>query len=500
LHTRELSTLLQISLFKILGKHMKRMTNPDLLPIWKQLKRTPAEDELKIQKHAENISIFFHHQHANQNILNQLIELCHLKELDHQKELWLKGQLNTIFCPKYTLLRNFEHDQDAPELKDVIFAREKIAFYSEKIRQKQWLGCSGEAITDVVNIGMGGSDLGPKLCCEALSFLQNTSINCHFISDADHFSFQECLKPLNPASTLFLISSKSFKTEETLYNFEKALAWINHPKALEKQFIAITANTDKAQALGFQHILPIWDWVVGRFSCCSAINLISAILLGYQGYEEFLYGAHEMDKHFLNSPLEDNLSVLLALIGLWNINFLNIPSQLLLIHDYRLRSFVNYIQQLEMESNGKTVNQYGQQIHYRTAPIIWGGLGNPAHHSYYQLLAQGSHQVAIDFLGINSSDNPFIQTLCDGRELVLHHGLETKSEVKNKINKQIAINHIQMNQLKPKTLGTLIALYEHKVFTQAWLWNINPFDQPGVEAAKAQIKMHQSKTFVDNSR
>lgn len=470
---------------------MKRMTNPDLLPIWQQLKKIPANDDLQLNKQTQNISIYFHHQHANQQILNKLIELCQLKELDKQKELWLQGKLNTLFCPKYTLLRNFQMSDQNPALKDVISAREKIYIYSEKIRLKQWLGFSDLAITDVVNIGMGGSDLGPKLCCEALNFLQNTHIKCHFISDADHFSFQECIKQLNPATTLFLISSKSFQTEETLYNFQKALNWVNHPKALERQFIAITANQEKAQNLGFQHVLPIWDWVIGRFSCCSAINLISAIMLGYQAYEDFLHGAHEMDQHFLNSPLDENLSVLLALIGLWNINFLDIPSQLLLVHDYRLRSFVSYIQQLEMESNGKTVNQYGQEISYRTAPIIWGGLGNPAHHSYYQLLAQGSHQVAIDFIGISSEDNPFVQNLCDGRELVLHHGLKPKSSSKDKINKQIAINHIQVNQLNPKTLGALIALYEHKVFTQAWLWNINPFDQPGVEAAKKQIKMCQ---------
>lgn len=476
------------------------MSNPDLLPVWEQLKKLPANDELLLQKDTENISIHFHHQHANQQILDELIKLCQLKQLDNQKEMWMKGKLDSLFCPKYTLLRNFQITDNSPELKEVMLAREKIYFYSEKIRLKQWLGFSGLAITDVVNIGMGGSDLGPKLCCEALSFLQNTHIKCHFISDADHFSFQECVKHLNPATTLFLISSKSFQTEETLYNFEKALHWVNHPQALEKHFIAITANLEKAESQGFKHILPIWDWVVGRFSCCSAINLISAIMLGYQAYEEFLHGAHEMDQHFLNTPLKDNLSVLLALIGMWNINFMDIPSQLLLVHDYRLRSFVSYIQQLDMESNGKTVNQYGQEINYRTAPIIWGGLGNPAHHSYYQLLAQGSHQVAIDFIGIHSEDNPFMQYLCDGRELVLHQGIKPKSSVKNKINKQIAINHIQVNQLSPKTLGALIALYEHKVFTQAWLWNINPFDQPGVEAAKKQIQLNRSKSSVINSR
>jgi glucose-6-phosphate isomerase len=339
----------------------------------------------------------------------------------------------------------------------------------------------------VVNIGIGGSDLGPRLCYEAFSGGKLSDIHCHFISDADTFSCQQCLNQLNPETTLFLVSSKSFTTEETLLNAQLALEWMNHPQAMQ-QFIAITAHPEYAKQKGFVHILDIWDWVIGRYSCCSAINFINTVQFGYDVYESFLQGAHDMDQHFLSQDGLNNLPILLALIGIWNINFLNIPSHLLLIYHSKLRLLVDYIQQLDMESNGKSVNQQGTVIDYATGPIIWGGLGNQAQHSYYQHLAQSHQQVAIDFINVNS-ENQVLNQLCVARKKVLHQGIRSPLGQKHSIKQQWSINHIQLHDITPETLGALIALYEHKIFTQAWLWNINPFDQPGVEAAKKEM-MH----------
>jgi glucose-6-phosphate isomerase len=379
------------------------------------------------------------------------------------------------------------------EFKQVLETRKNMQAIAKRIRQGEWLSSTNKPITDVVNVGIGGSDLGPRLCAEALIPYKNTSIRCHFISDADQFAFGQTLAQLNPETTLFLISSKSFTTEETLRNAKLAQDWINHPQALAKQFIAITAAQDKAKDYGFTNILDIGSWVVGRYSSCSAINLMTAIQIGYEGYLEFIEGAHAMDQHFLQTPWQDNLPTIMALIGIWNINFLHIPSHLLLIYDSRLRLIMDYVQQLDMESNGKSVNRQGQSIPYATGPIIWGGLGNQAHHSYYQHLAQGQHQVAIDFINVAEQNNQLLNQLCQGRKKVLHQGWQSSEGMKFAIKQQTAIAHLQLNQLSPRSLGALIALYEHKIFTQAWLWNINPFDQPGVESAKQDFATYRQK-------
>jgi glucose-6-phosphate isomerase len=461
--------------------------NASLLPAWQQLKTIHQHMAYHQRIEAPFVHCQIQHQHLPQQALHHLFQLCQEQDLEDAQFQWLNQGIHTTDEPQYMLLRQTSNTSHAARFQ-VEQAKQMIEQYANQIRQQQWLGYSDLAITDVVNIGMGGSDLGPKLCCEALAHMANTHIRCHFISDACQFAFEHTLKDLNPATTLFLISSKSFNTEETLNNFKKALHWVNHPQALQKHFIAITAHQERAEQHGFMHILPIWEWVVGRYSCFSAINFISAIMLGYQGFQAFLDGAQAMDMHFLNTPIAANLPILLALIGIWNINFLNIPSHLMLMDDSRLRHFIDYVQQLDMESNGKSVNRYGEPIDYATSPIIWGGLGNPSHHSYYQLLAQGSHQVAMDYISCHDPKNAYIQSLCEARKNVLHHGIESEQGPKGRINQQVAINHLYIEQLNAQSLGALIALHEHKVFIQAWIWNINPFDQPGVETAKRAIE------------
>ncbi|HBB53074.1 MAG TPA: glucose-6-phosphate isomerase [Legionellales bacterium] len=459
--------------------------NLDALDIWKNLhhiKNSMAFSAYKTHFKNEFFEITFAHNHVNQEVFQQLFDLPRVQLLQDHLKNWSQGEFNARIQPNFTFLRNFT-DIKHPYFQNVLIGRQKVKETVEKIRSGQWKGYSGQAITDIVNIGIGGSDLGPRMTAEALEPFQDTALRFHFMSDADPYAKSKILKQLNPATSLFLVSSKSFSTEETIQNALDVFDWMGHPDGFKHHFIAITANPEKAQKHGFVNILPIWDWVIGRYSCCSAINSILALMIGYDAFEDFLKGAHHMDLHFFNTPIKENIPMLMALLGIWNINFLDIKSHLLLIYDFRLRHFVDYVQQMDMESNGKSVNHHHDKINYATGPIIWGGLGNQAHHSYYQLLAQGKHRLAIDFMTTSENDDTLINQLCRSRIETLKNGIATPS-FQEEIQPQAALTHIHLNDLTPKALGALIAMYEHKVFTQAWLWNINPFDQPGVESAK----------------
>ena len=436
----------------------------------------------RLIKH-EFFQVNFVHQFMNQNVYQQLLQLIKTQGLDYYREKWALGELEDFF-PRYILLRDF---QNTPHeyVEQVFTGQARIQSLVTEIREGEWVGYSGKPITDIINIGIGGSDLGPRMCIEALEEYKNTPLRFHFISDADPYAFSKMLEQLNPETSLFLVSSKSFKTEETLLNAQYASAWIAHPDALKYHFIAITSNPHLALELGYQHIVTFGDWVVGRYSIFSVINLSLALMIGYEGFEEFAKGAAAMDKHFLDTPPEENIPILMALMGIWNINFFNIQSHLVLMYDYRMRHFIDYVQQMDMESNGKSVNYQNQAIEYATGPVIWGGLGNQAHHSYYQLLAQGKHPLGIDFITLADNDYELINALCRSRISILQDGVSSV-EHQDIILPQTSTTHIHLYRLNPQTLGALIALYEHKVFTQAWLWNINPFDQPGVESAKRQ--------------
>lgn len=458
------------------------------LKTWERLQQFKLSPSYFIQNiQTEYLNIELHHQQFSPDALALLKDCAQEQKLDQALEEWSNHIYQHPINPSYTFLRHF-NATIPPKKPEILEGQRLIDEYANQIRNKKWLGYSGLPITDVVNIGMGGSDLGPRLCVDVFDSAKNTDLNFHFISDADPFGFDYCVKKLNPQTTLFLVSSKSFTTEETMNNAQKAIAWINHPNALNHHFIAITANPQMAQQLQYQHILPIWEWVIGRFSCCSAINLISAIMLGYPGFESFLKGAHQMDQHFLTTAWHHNAPILMAFIGIWNINVLKIPTQLMMIYASRLRHFVNYVQQMDMESNGKFYNRHNEKIDYPTGPIIWGGLGNQAHHSYYQLLGQGSHQIAIDFLSVSENDHALINNLCYSRKKILQQGIQSTTTAAEHIQTQMSINHIHLKSLHPAALGELIALYEHKVFTQAWIWNINPFNQPGVECAKKHFQ------------
>lgn len=451
-----------------------------------------SADRPKCIASACHIHLNFSSQPMTDQAFNLLIALAESVQLRDKIEALMAGEPVNVSEQKpalHTALRETEHAsilvQGHEVIQDILAARHTMYDIAETIRNKGWLGFSEKPITDLVHIGIGGSDLGPRLALQALKADVTDHLGYHFISDADPTSFNRAVDSLNPETTLFIVASKSFSTEETLYNAHKALAWIGPHSRRSQHFIAVTAHTKKAQQLGFTTILPLWDFVGGRYSFCSAVNIITAIAIGSHRFNELLDGAHQMDLHYKTTDFKSNLPVLLALIGLWNNNFLHIHQLLTLVYTQQLDYFVPYLQQLDMESNGKSLDLQGNSVHYATGPILWGGSGNQAQHSYYQLLCQGTHKVAVDLFSLRRLDGELINDLCHANMATLTKGVHHPDHPNGFIPGNTPLNHLELDALTPFTLGALVALYEHKIYTQSVLWNINPFDQPGVESAKA---------------
>ncbi|WP_066801855.1 glucose-6-phosphate isomerase [Moraxella oblonga] len=414
---------------------------------------------------------------------------------------------------------------------------ERAKHIVNRIREKVWRGYSGKAISDVVNIGVGGSDLGPLMASVALDEWASgewstdewadTDIRVHFVSNMDGTQLDTLLKTLNPQTTLFIISSKSFGTSDTLANAKTALAWLlsthNHkPTILHRHFIGISTRPDKMTDWGI-HVdnqLLLWEWVGGRFSMWSAIGLAIAIKIGMHNFYELLAGANQMDRHFATAEFGKNLPVLLGLIGVWNATFLGINAHTVLPYDGRLKFFPNYLTQLEMESNGKSVKRDGQKVGYATCPILWGDIGSNAQHAFYQLLHQGTQRVSCDFITpIRRYDSGQVHDKylenqhklslanCLAQSQVLAFGNEAlPDELRNNNDNFRHFKQYRGNQpsttllltaLSPKTLGALIALYEHKVFVMSVIWDINPFDQWGVEVGKVMANQVYDTLYHD---
>ncbi|PIE25440.1 MAG: glucose-6-phosphate isomerase [Neptuniibacter caesariensis] len=382
----------------------------------------------------------------------------------------------------------------------------------ERIHSGQWRGYTGHSIDTVVNIGVGGSDLGPFMACKALSESQPESLKklkIHFVSSMDGSQLADLLSNLNPARTLFIISSKSFTTIDTLANAQTAKEWLKkstHTASenilIARHFIGVSANPKKVTDWGIPpaNQLEFWDWTGGRYSMWSTIGLPIALKLGIKGFKELLAGAHEMDEHFRSAPFTENLPVLLALTGIWNINFLNINAHAILPYDGRLSHIPAYLEQLEMESNGKSVDRQGNTVNYKTCPILWGEVGTNAQHAFYQLLHQGTETVMCDFIvaarRYHDTDSPELQhqhqlnlANCLAQSRILALGDSVLEDAANapaykRYKGNQPCTTIMLDELTPFTFGQLIALYEHKVFVQSVIWNINPFDQWGVELGK----------------
>jgi glucose-6-phosphate isomerase len=481
-----------------------RMTHLTETKAWKRLEdhfQSIRSQKIKDLGHAsstisaEQITFDFSHQLINQTTLQLLLDLAEERELEQKIEDLFTGKEvnNSEKRPAlHMALRRFSHDSLVIDGKDIMpeirSTREQMREISNQIRHGDWLGHSGKPITDVVNIGIGGSHLGPFMCVKAFKDYQTDQVRFHFISDADPKTFSRVTAKLNPETTLFIVSSKSFTTQETLYHAKKALHWIGDQTHFDKHFIAVTAQPDKAVAFGINRVLKIWDWVGGRYSLCSAINLITCIAIGFDQFQDLLLGAEQMDKHFLDTDFSKNLPVLLALLGIWNNNFLQIHHLLILTYAEELEFLMPYIQQLDMESNGKSIDKEGYPLQYATGPIIWGGMGNQAQHSYYQLLCQGTHRTTADLISVDAYQHEMINKMCIAKQKVLSQGIQDVNNPNGFILGNSPVNNIRLAECTPRVLGALIAMYEHKIYTQSVIWNINPFDQPGVESAKVLMR------------
>jgi glucose-6-phosphate isomerase len=414
--------------------------------------------------------------------------------------------------------RDASFELDGREIvQDVHAVLDRMEAFTEQVRSGAWLGHDGQQITDIVNIGIGGSFLGPKMSCEALRAYAHPRLRMHFVSNVDGHDLDATLSQVKPATTLFIVASKVFNTAETMANAHSARSWLlQHAgeAALPRHFVAVSTNLQAVQAFGIapENMFPFWDWVGGRYSVWSAIGLPLALAIGMQGFREFLAGAHAMDEHFRTAPLEKNLPVMLALIGIWNRNFLGSSSVSIAPYHQDLRDFPGYLQQLEMESNGKRVTRDGEPIEAATCPVVWGDVGTNGQHAYFQLLHQGTDITPVDFIAALKPNHTLpghhalLLANCFAQSEALMRG-KNAEEVRRDMQAQglaaeeIArllphrvfpgnrpSNTILMERLTPRALGALIALYEHKVFVQGAIWNINSFDQWGVELGKVLAK------------
>jgi len=419
-----------------------------------------------------------------------------------------------------------------PEIAAVL---EKMRLFSERVRSGSWRGATGEAITDVVNIGIGGSDLGPVMACEALKPYQRPNLRPHFVSNVDAAHLSHTLARLDHARTLFIVASKTFTTQETMTNAASARSWLTDAlgkDAVAKHFVAVSTNAAEVARFGIDttNMFEFWDWVGGRYSLWSAVGLPIVLAVGFDHFIELLEGAHEMDEHFRGAPLEQNMPVIMGLLGVWYRNFLGASTLALLPYDQHLVRFAAYFQQGDMESNGKSVRRDGTRVDYDTGPIIWGEPGTNGQHAFFQLLHQGTELVPADFLAAAESQTP----LADHHEKLLANFLaqtealafgktadEVRAELQNRGLMGEALDalvphkvfdgnrpttSILYHKLTPRRLGSLIALYEHKIFVQGIIWGINSYDQWGVELGKElasrilpELQSHKAVTGHDSS-
>ena len=470
---------------------------------------------------AAGLNLDFSKNRITSDTLTLLASLAEERQLADKIQAMFAGELVNQSEKRpalHTALRNFssrpviaDGEDVMPEVRSTL---KRIEEFCWRIRRHQWRGYSNKPFTDVVSIGIGGSFLGPKLASAALKPYWDSSLNIHYLSNIDGSNITEILHQLNPATTLFIVQSKSFGTQETLKNALACRHWFldngGSEADLARHFAAVSANVEKAVEFGIaeENIFPMWDWVGGRYSLWSAIGLPLALAIGADNFRDMLQGAFLMDEHFRTAPLDKNMPVVMALLGIWYINFFGMSSHAILPYDHYLRSLPTHLQQLDMESNGKSVTQQGVAVDYQTGPIIWGGVGTNGQHAFHQLLHQGTHFAPCDFILPMQSHNPIdnfhamlasnclsqSQALLQGKseqeafdELIAGGMDEAQASV---LAKQKAIpgnrpsNTLYFPRTTPKTLGALIALYEHKVAAQGMIWDVNSFDQWGVELGK----------------
>lgn len=508
---------MQTSSWKKLEKHSNKMMKTHLRGLFMV---DPGRFE-KFSVQFEDILIDYSKNIITEETMSLLTSLA--------KELDLKDSIQKMFTGDkinetesrsvlHIALRNRSSKPIVSEGKDVMqdvnAVLKQMEAFTNKVVNGEWKGYTGKPITDIVNIGIGGSDLGPVMVTEALKPFKKPNINVHFVSNVDGTHIAETLKKVNPETTLFMVASKTFTTQETMTNALSARDWFIKKSGDESKvkyhFVAISTNEKEVKKFGIdpENMFGFWDWVGGRYSLWSAIGLSIACAIGFDHFRELLEGAYAMDTHFATTPFEKNAPVILALLGIWYNNFFGAETQAILPYDQYMHRFAAYFQQGDMESNGKTVDRSGKPVNYQTGPIIWGEPGTNGQHAFYQLIHQGTKLIPCDFLAPAQSHNPisdhhqkllsnfFAQTeaLMNGKtedEVIAELKAAGKSDAEIKTLTPFKVfegnrptNSILFKKMTPRTLGSLIALYEHKIFVQGVIWNIFSFDQWGVELGK----------------
>jgi len=516
-----MSTLTQSPAWQALQAHHQDIASSHMRELF-------AEDPERFQRFAlrlDDILFDYSKNRITAETMQLLTDLARQADLAEAIEAMFSGQkINTTEnrAVLHIALRNrsnrpiFVDGEDVmPEVNRVLA---KMAGFSEAVRSGEWRGYSGKRITDVVNIGIGGSDLGPKMVTIALTPYVHPDLRFHFVSNVDGTDISETLKAVDPETTLFLIASKTFTTQETMTNAHTARAWFLETAQDEahvaRHFVAMSTNREKVVAFGIdpENMFEFWDWVGGRYSLWSAIGLSIVIAIGWDNFEALLAGAHKVDEHFRSTPFERNIPATMGLLGVWYNNFFGAQTHAILPYDEYLSRFPAYFQQGDMESNGKGVDKAGEPVDYSTGPIIWGEPGTNGQHAFYQLIHQGTKLIPCDFLAPARSQNP---TGEHHAILISNFLAQTEALMKGKTTEEARAellaqgesgeqldllaaaktfpgnrptNSILFRKLTPETLGSLIALYEHKIFTQGIIWNINSFDQMGVELGKQLAK------------
>ena len=499
-----------------LEKHFQTIQHTSIKELFAQ--NANRFEEFSIQYHS--LLVDYSKNRINAETIQLLVDLAKEMDVDAAIEQMFDGDMINVTEKRsvlHTALRNRSNEEVLVDGKDVMpqinEVLEQMKSFSEKVISGEWKGFSGKEITDVINIGIGGSDLGPVMVTEALKHYK-TRLNIHFVSNIDGTHLAETFKEINPETTLFIVASKTFTTQETMTNAFSAKEWFLNSDAQEadvaKHFVALSTNAEGVTDFGIDtvNMFQFWDWVGGRYSLWSAIGLSIALAVGFDHFEELLEGAHEMDVHFKTETLDQNIPVVLALLGIWYNNFFGADSVALLPYEQYLSRFAAYFQQGDMESNGKYVGRDGKKVGYETGPIIWGEPGTNGQHAFYQLIHQGTKLIPADFIaGANSLNvlgdhhakllsNFFAQTeaLAFGKdeEMVVAE-LKKSGKSQEEIDFLTAFkifegnrptNSILYEVLTPKVLGNLIAMYEHKIFVQGVIWNVFSFDQWGVELGK----------------
>lgn len=495
--------------------HLKSMFNNDL------------DRKNKFTINFNDFEFDYSKNRITEETLKYLLDLAHEVDLESAMKSYFSGEkINKTEkrAVLHTALRNQSSEPVMLEGKNIMIdvkeALNKMESFTNKIVSGSWKGYTNKSITDVVNIGIGGSDLGPDMVVESLKYYKN-HLNVHFVSNIDGDHVQEVIKTLNPETTLFVIVSKTFTTQETLTNSTTIKKWFLQTASesdVAKHFVAVSTNLAAANNFGIatENVFTMWDWVGGRFSLWSTVGLTISLAIGFNNFKELLIGAYEMDEHFKNTPFENNAPVVLSLIGIWYTNFFKAETEVILPYTQYLSKFAPYLQQAIMESNGKSADRNGKRVTYQTGNIIWGSTGTNAQHAFIQLLHQGTKLIPADFIGFKESlygntehhtklmANFYAQTqaLAEGKTKEEAH-LDLKMQGKmDEIETLLPYKVFEGNKpstsilitkLTPKTLGSLIAFYEHKIFVQGIIWNIFSFDQFGVELGKELANKYLQK-------